>query len=161
MVAEYTRPQGWQQYIAHLGDDLDAAIITLHEDFAGAACRSIDYAVMFRQIALIIEKQAILATSGQIMQTGAQVEQKMLETLDMPHFGRVQKTRVHQIAPIFADGSRARQPAQIVQITQTAGTFLEIGLQLISAVIESRMTLILFGQLAFEKAALIELRSEA
>jgi hypothetical protein len=139
---------------------LGGAVVVLHQPLVGAQVGGGGQIHSRGEFVLVIECQAILAPPGQKMQLDAQAGQPAFLAGDALGLGRCQQSRACQPAPAAGDGAGLCHPLDGVQVAQTARTVLEIGLQLVSAVVESLVACVLLGELAVEKTPRIEARLE-
>src|SRR5205814_1909996 len=65
-----------------------------------------------------------------------------------------------ELAPRAAESRSARDPDHRLQIAQTTGTFLDIGLEVVRRILKSQVTLLLLQRLRFEKRSRVEGRIE-
>ena len=106
---------------------------------------------------LVIEGETVVASLRQQMQMDAQRRQGAFLARDAPRLGLGQQPRACDAVPAAGDAAGLRQPVNHVQIAQAARAVLEVGFELVGAVVEAGVARLLLGEFAVEKV----LRAEA
>src|SRR5512143_4177882 len=95
------------------------------------------------------------------MQMNPQCRQRALLARDAARLGVGEQAGARDAAPAAQEAAGLRQPVDGVQVAQAAGAVLEVGLELVGAVVEARMAGLLLGELAVEEMLGIEACLEA
>ena len=143
------------QILQHDGIELAhrqfGAIVALHQVFAGASVQGRFNAHLTGQCRLKVEQQAVFATAGQIMQSGAQGLQQRIVACNLARFGFADESGFSQFRPACAEPCRAAYPCHRLQVAQAARTLLEIGFQIEVGIVKARVAQFLLMQLGGKK----------
>ena len=142
-------------------DQLGGAVIALHQALAGAAVGRGGQPEAGGQFGLVIEGEAVFAPPGQEMQMNAQRRQRAFLARDAARLGVGEQAGARDAAPAAQDAAGLRQPVDGVQVAQAARAVLQVGLELVGAVVEARVARLLLGQLAVEEMLGVEACLEA
>src|SRR6185295_13708802 len=105
---------------------------------------------------LVVEREAILAPAGQVMQADPQILQHGFAPPQRERLIAHDQALALEVAPARADPERARNPADDLQIAHAAGRFLEVRLERIGRVVVLGVALLLLEALRLEKSRGIE-----
>ncbi len=86
------------------------------------------------------------------MEANAQVLQGVFQTAQQTGLGRGDQAGPRQCAPAGSESEGIGQPAAVLQIAQPPRAFLDIGFQVVGAVLEAGMTLLLLQDLGRDEA---------
>ena len=150
-----------QQDGVELGDLLCRAVILLHENFGGAAVLAGLEAKLAGEFFLVVEKQAVLAAPGEVVQADSGVLQEALEFAQFGGFFGGDQRVPGQVAPVGAKTGCAADPADQLQVTQAAGALLAVGFQRVGRVGVARVALFLFKALRLEELSGVEVAAQA
>ena len=130
---------------------LDGEKITLHQLLDGQSCIAVPVAEFLCQLPLVVEQQAVLLAVGEEMQAGTKLPQKVAAANEGFQFLGRQEVVVSQL-PDLADAEvSARNPAEHLQVAQAAGTFLDVGFEIVGRVVKARVAFVLLGEFRREK----------
>ena len=155
-----------QQDLVQLGYRLGRPVVAFHQGLArtvagarvgGGGGR---VAERFGHRRLEIEHQAVLATAGDQVQPGPDQAQQGLVVLDLAHLERCGQALAGEFVPAFAQPCGARHPQDDLQVAQTAGRFLAVGLQGVGRVLELGVTLAHLQGLGHEEGLRVHGRVE-
>ena len=104
----------------------------------------------------MIEQHAIFGAPGEVVQANAKMLQEALDTAQLAGFAAGDQASAGKIAPTAAEPCSARDPAQHLQIAQTAWAFLAVRFERVGGVVETRIALLLLELLGLVKAAHVE-----
>ena len=137
-----------------LRNGLGRAVVALHQLLACESMRPLMQTELAGKRGLEIEQHAVFAPAGEMMQAYAQRLKELLILVNFARFGVRDHSTVRQFAPAFADARCARNPERGLEITQSASTFLDVGLEVGLGV--THVALLLLQQLCLEKLGGIE-----
>src|SRR3569623_2531842 len=81
----------------------------------------------------------------------AQGRQRIFLARNAARLGEGEQTGARNAAPAALDAAGLRQPMNGVQVAQAAGAVLQVGFELVGAVVEAGVARLLLGQFAVEK----------
>ncbi len=128
------RLQVLQQDRVELRNRLGMPVVALHEQFARAPRSRSRVAALLRERILVIEGDAVFAPAGQVVQADAQVLQRGFMARKPLRFALLQQLLLRQVAPVPADAAGLRDPADHLQVAQSARRLLEVGLERVGRV---------------------------
>ncbi len=142
-----------QQHLIQPTQFHDCAIVLFHELFHRQSLVIVPVAEVSGQFTLMVKQQTIFTASGNQVQTKAYLPEKGLSFMQGLIFVFRKKTVIHQFVQGFGIEVAFRHPADHLDIAQSAGAFLDIGLQVIGGVVKLVVPLLLFRQFGFEEFA--------
>ena len=123
-----------QQNLVELRHSFGGPVVALHQRFAGLA--GIERAVFFHAQSqalgdgmLQIKHQAVFATLGGQVQTGANQRQHVVVAFELFHLKVCGQTFLAQALPAVAQARGLGNPQHHLQIAQAAGRLFAVGLQ--------------------------------
>ena len=139
-----------QQDRIHLPDRFGGEVVAVHQFFRRQLVAAAAEFQLLCQHGLVIEHQTVLAAARQIVQAYTQIHQHAFVPCDQSGFGGGDDVLARQGFPVVTQVGRFRQPQHHLQITQTAGAFLDVGFKVKGDVVETSMTFALLVDLGVE-----------
>jgi hypothetical protein len=102
---------------------------------------------------LIIEQQAVLASTGEAMQRETYPPQVALPGIENFIFRFGEKTVLYQFLERFVAEMPLRNPADDLDVAQSAGAFLDIRFEIVGGIVEAQMPFLLLLELCLEELA--------
>jgi hypothetical protein len=104
----------------------------------------------------MIERHAILAPAGKVVQPDAQVLQDFLVARELQGFIPHDQPFALQVAPVVTDSERPRDPPDDLQVTHSSGGFLQVRLEGVGRVLVLGVALLLLEPLGLEERRGVE-----
>ena len=145
-----------QQDRIELRDGFRRAVIPLHQALAGTPLLVAAQPALLCQRVLMIERHAILAPAGKVVQPDAQVLQDFLMAHQLQGFIAHDQPFALQVAPVVTDSERARDPPDDLQVTHSSRGFLEVRLEGVGRVLVLGVALLLLETLGLEERRGVE-----
>ena len=154
-----------QQDVVHLAQQQHVAVVVVHEALDGQLAVAVAVAEALRQLALMVEEQAVFAPPGDDVQAEAHAPQEAPAVEQPLALQPRQEAAVLQLGELPARRfaalgavSRAAQvplgdPQHGLDVAQAARGALDVGFEVVVDVVELRMALVLLLPLGVEEAA--------
>ena len=136
----------------------------LHKPLDAAAAGMIGVTHPAPDLGLQVEGQPLLGTAGEVMDMAANRPQEVLGAIEPLQLFRRQHSQLYELADIVGAIDVFGYPEQGVQVSEPALAFLDVGLELVTAVADALVSLIPFGELAcheLRRTALYDVRIKA
>ena len=144
--------------------DLGVQVVVLGEALDAAAARPVLVAQPRGDLALQLERQAIVGAAGQIVDVAAHRGEEALGALEMARLVLGEHALGHQLAGLVDAIEILGDPEQQVQVAQPALAFLDVGLDDVARIAHALMALVALGELGLDEVAAVagqELLGEA
>ncbi len=141
------RVQVLQQDDVDLADELRRAIVALHQLLARGSRRRVGEAELARERILLVEHEAVLAPSGEIVEPRAQSPDQPLLPRDGARLLARDEARPRQLAPRAPEAGGARDPQHGLQVAEPSGALLDVGLEVVRGVVVLEVPLLLLERL--------------
>src|SRR5260370_29058787 len=125
--------------------------IVPHEACDAAATGMIGVAHPPPDLSLQVEGQPLLRTTGEVMDVATNGPKELLGTIESLRLFRRQHPQLYELADIVGAIDVFGYPKQCVQVSEPALTLLDVGLELVTAVADSLVPRIPFGELACDE----------
>src|SRR5437588_10153554 len=115
-------------------------------------------------LGLQVEGQPLLGAAGEIVDVAADRPQELLRAIEPLRLLRRQHSQLYELADIVGAIDVLGYPEQCVQVSEPALAFLDVRLELVTAVADALVPRIPFGELACHKlrrTALYDVRIKA
>ncbi len=101
----------------------------------------------------MIEHQAVLAPAREVVQADAQVLQHALVGRDGGGLARRDQALLGELGPGLPEARGAREPQHHLQVAQSPGAFLDVGLEVVGRLLEALVAALLLPELGLEEVA--------
>ena len=141
-----------QQHLVEATQFHHGAVVALHELFHGKRVACVFIAKQSSKIGLVIEQQPILPTPGQQVESVAHTPEEILAARQFAELSRGQKTMSDEFVQGPAAEMPLGDPADYLDVPQTARTAFYVGFKLVGRVIVTVMTQLLLFLFCRKKA---------
>ena len=129
--------------------------VVLHEALDAAAAGPVLVAQPARDLALQVERHAVIGAIGQIVDVTAHRRQEALGPLEVPRLAGGEHALGYQLVGLADAIEILGDPEQQVQVAQPALAFLDVGFHDIARIAHALVPLIAFGELGLDEIATV------
>ena len=145
--------EGGDEDARQVADGLGMKIIVLHEALDAAAARPVLVAKARGDLALQIERQAIVGAAGQIVDVAAHGAEEAVGALEVARLFLGQHALGDQLAGLVDAIEILGDPEQRVQVAQPAFALLDVGLHDVARIAHALVALVALGELGLDEVA--------